>query len=297
MFDQSVIDAARQHGIEAYPRESCGLVVDGTYLPCANVAEVPEEAFEIAKKDWQRGMASGTIDAVIHSHPDGPACPTAADMRGQMQTAIPWGIFESSVDNAKEPFWFGDQVPIDEGPAGSPPIVGRYFRHAVTDCYDVIRDWWRLERGVLLPNFPRDWEWWLPEVTKDGRGIARVKNGRRISWTHDEQEFAIEGPIDRFPVEHAGFVIEAPENLYADNFEVAGFHEIDEREVDVGDCFLANIGTKTPNHGGVYVGNGLGLHHLTARRPVDYARIAKRDPIARWSSSYISVWLRYDGHA
>jgi cell wall-associated NlpC family hydrolase len=41
-----------------------------------------------------------------------------------------------------------------------PPLIGRGFQHGVTDCYSYIRDWYRVERGVELPQFVRDWDWW-----------------------------------------------------------------------------------------------------------------------------------------
>jgi proteasome lid subunit RPN8/RPN11 len=298
MFPQSVIDAAKAHAIAEYPRESCGLVVAGEYLPRKNVAKLPNEEFRVSTRGWTSAMERGPVEAVIHSHPDGPACPTAADMEGQERTAMPWGIIVSSEENAQDPFWFGDQVPIDLGQAGLPPLVGRIFRHGVQDCYDTIRDWYWLERGIRLPNFARDWEWWLPLVVDaEGRHVARVKNGpKKVRWEVGEREFVVEGRIAAFPHEHAGFTILAPEHLYADNFAKAGFHEISEREVDVGDVFLATIGScDSPNHGGVYVGGGLGLHHMTSREPVDFARVSKREPIARWREKYITKWLRHGG--
>ena len=38
--------------------------------------------------------------------------------------------------------------------------VGCTPQTGVSDCYSLIRDWYRTERGIALPEFPRDWEWW-----------------------------------------------------------------------------------------------------------------------------------------
>jgi cell wall-associated NlpC family hydrolase len=50
------------------------------------------------------------------------------------------------------------------------------------------------------------------------------------------------------------------------------------------------------NHAGIYVGRGLAIHHLTSRLPVDRTRLAKRDPIGKWSNMIREYrWLRYRG--
>jgi len=293
MFPEATISAAVQHAVEEYPNESCGFVIDGQYHRFANLSKKPESAFEIDPVDWVTAELTGTIEAVIHSHPDGPACPTAADMKSQVSTGVPWGIIVSSSEGAKDVFWFGDQVPIDMGSTGTPPLVGRGFRHAVTDCYDCIRDWYRLNTSLVLPNFARDWEWWLPAVEYQGEIIDRVAYNETMRWSHDGREFTYEGRVDE-PVEVGKFTLLPPHKLYAENFEELGFYRISQSEVREGDAFLVAIGSRgNLNHGGVYVGNGLALHHLTSRKAVDPTRLSKRDPVARWQRK-IDIWLRND---
>jgi len=41
------------------------------------------------------------------------------------------------------------------------------------------------------------------------------------------------------------------------------------------------------NHGGIYLGNGLGLHHLTTR-------LSRQESLPRWRK-YIRKVLRYSG--
>lgn len=248
MFDPSVTVAAKTHAVAEWPRESCGLVTPAGYVACKNIAAKPEDDFEIAPEAY----IGADVLGVIHSHP----CtdkrellrePSAADMRGQMASAVPWGIIQSRSGWASEPLWFGDMLPI-------PPLKGREFINGVTDCYSQIRDAYRLgaENGianwphaqVLLPDFPRDYAW-----------------------------------------EHQGG------SLYADNFAAAGFARITDKQVEVGDVFLAQIrsprSNPTPNHGGLYIGNGLIQHHLARR-------LSCQDVGARWRP-FITHWLRYQG--
>lgn len=55
------------------------------------------------------------------------------------------------------------------------------------------------------------------------------------------------------------------ENLYLDNFAKAGFKQITLEELKAGDCILMCLGSEVPNHGAVYLGDGLILHHVQNR--------------------------------
>jgi len=239
LLSAAVTAEIQVHAVAAYPHEACGVIKDGAYVRTANVDADPEQGFRIAScrlNDLQ------PIEAIVHSHPDGPDCPTAADMRGQIATAVPWVIVSTDGKGCLPPFAFGDPVPV-------PPLVERGFRHGVTDCYALIRDGFRLERDIVLPEFPRDWEWWL-----------------------------------------------AGGDLYRDGFAQAGFRSLGEAESpEPWDVFLAQTPrSPVPNHGGIYLGNGEILHHLTARLPSDPTRLSRREPGSRWQR-YVTHWLRYEG--
>lgn len=76
------------------------------------------------------------------------------------------------------------------------------------------------------------------------------------------------------------------QNLYVDNFEKAGFRKLAEKEEpQEHDVFLTNVRSKVLNHGGIYLGKGLILHHLANS-------ISRKSPIALWHGK-IAVWLRY----
>lgn len=102
----------------------------------------------------------------------------------------------------------------DYRPKGDDPIIGRPFVHGVWDCYGLIRDWYRQERGIELPNFERADGWW-----------------------------------------------EQGENLYIDNYAAAGFVAHD-AELQPGDVILMQYQASVVNHAGVYIGDGMMLHHL-----------------------------------
>lgn len=216
--------AIQAHARADYPKEACGLILDGVYAPRKNIAQDPTQDFEIADAVMLKAHASGKLQAIVHSHPNGPDHPSAADMASQIASGVPWVIVSVGEADAAAPFVFGDGGVI-------PPVIGREFRHGVTDCYSIIRDVFRLGRERLaeqdvdwplapidVPEFPRDDAWWT-------RG----------------------------------------QDLYAEGFAKAGFREIPREAARPGDVFLTSIRSPVLNHGGVVVGGGLILHHLPLR--------------------------------
>lgn len=84
---------AEAHAFCELPRESCGLVVDGKYWPCRNVAEDPCADFVLDPRDYLMATLSGMIEAVIHSHPEDTP-PSPADLSACQQSKLRWYIFQ-----------------------------------------------------------------------------------------------------------------------------------------------------------------------------------------------------------
>ncbi len=88
------IDAIRSHAANEYPAESCGLVVntpDGVhYLHAINVATDPSVSFIIDPYTWVRAESYWVVIGIVHSHPDGGATPSVADVVGCKKSGVPW---------------------------------------------------------------------------------------------------------------------------------------------------------------------------------------------------------------
>ena len=85
------LEAAR-HAEREYPKESAGLVVNGGYFPCRNIALDPEANFVINPVDYARAMLTGTIEAVVHSHPQGTPV-SDHDCKACRQTKLLWYVY------------------------------------------------------------------------------------------------------------------------------------------------------------------------------------------------------------
>ncbi len=84
---------AEAHALAEFPRESCGLVVDGKYWRCRNVAEDPCADFVLDPRDYLAAALFGTIEAVIHSHPEDTP-PSPADLSACQQSKLRWHIYQ-----------------------------------------------------------------------------------------------------------------------------------------------------------------------------------------------------------
>lgn len=223
------------HAEAESPREACGLVVkiDGvdTYHPCRNMAE-HDQQFVMHPEDYAAADAAGEIVAVVHSHPNLPAEPSQADRVSCEASGLPWWIVSLP---SKEWAYLA--------PEGyKAPLIGRLFYHGVLDCYSLIRDWYQEERGITLPDFERQHEWWF-------------KGG----------------------------------DLYRDNFAKAGFVKVFD-EPQVGDVMLMQILSNVPNHGAIYLGNNLILHHLSGR-------LSAREVYGGYYLKHTVAVLRYAGNS
>ena len=143
-----------EHALKEMPRESCGLLLTlangkERYFPCANISNEIEH-FTINPRDYLRAKELGTITAIVHSHPYRPAEPSDVDRVSCERTGLPWHI-----------------VSVPHGifaylePSGyEAPYIGRTWCHGTLDCYALVRDWYKREMNIDLPEFQRTEEWW-----------------------------------------------------------------------------------------------------------------------------------------
>jgi proteasome lid subunit RPN8/RPN11 len=159
MFGDDVEQAIREHAMAEYPRESCGVVTAAGYIRLENVSRDPDHTFD-CDEQLRPYLAAGTALALVHSHPDGPNAPSPFDMAQQIAQDIPWGLISCTHDGTLAPFFWGDTLE-------PPPLLGRRFRYGPSgtdgcgDCAALVRDYYRLERGIRIKEFPREDKFWM----------------------------------------------------------------------------------------------------------------------------------------
>lgn len=128
------------HAKQQYPSECCGLIVDGDYITCKNVADDPAETFRISRDDWQ------PADVVVHSHPQGQRYPSGADRQAQHKMRCDWWIAVAGTGN-----W--EIVKYRYAPL----LRGRTFEYGKRDCYSMVEDAYML-CGIELMAYKRKGE-------------------------------------------------------------------------------------------------------------------------------------------
>lgn len=145
---------AEAHALVEYPREAVGLVVNvrgkPRYVPCRNQSGEPDH-FVLHPEDYAAAEDQGDILAVVHSHPDAGPEPSLHDIASHAASHLTWWIVGLQGDTAT---WH--EMPA----AGDMPLEGRVFVHGAIDCYTLIRDYYRQERGIELLDFYRQDDWW-----------------------------------------------------------------------------------------------------------------------------------------
>lgn len=146
-----------QHAQEVYPHECCGAIISDKYVRFENTAQDPEKNFAFSIEDEFRLMVSEKemTQAIVHSHPDGPATPSAEDMKAQIASGLPFVLvaFENGIWEYRE---FGDHR-LDDA------LEERPFQHGVLDCGEAVRSWYWQTLAIKIPNVPRDDDWWWQE--------------------------------------------------------------------------------------------------------------------------------------
>ena len=174
-----ILKAAREailnHAATCYPCESCGVIVNRTYIECENIADSDNE-FVINPRDIVRAERLGRIEAIVHSHPDGSTKPSTFDRLQMPLHELPWVIVSYPEIDIK----------VHKAKAYTAPLINREYIHGVLDCFSIVRDYYARELDIDIDNFERKDLWWEDAANADlyvdnfsSQGFVQVDNLQR----------------------------------------------------------------------------------------------------------------------
>ena len=142
-------DAALVHAKDQDPKESCGLLLNikgkEKYYPCENLSITNYQEFILNPEDYVKADNLGEIIGIVHSHPITPPTPSQADRISCEHSNLPWYIV-----NPKTEQW------ADLKPEGyRPELCGRPWVWGITDCWSLVRDWYKQEKNIELIDYER----------------------------------------------------------------------------------------------------------------------------------------------
>tara|TARA_A100001515_G_scaffold127848_1_gene113747 strand:+ start:814 stop:1515 length:702 start_codon:yes stop_codon:yes gene_type:complete len=137
------------HAKNQEPKEAVGLVLNVRgklkYYPCNNLAITDHQCFILDPEDYVKADNIGNIVGIFHSHPVNPPTPSQADKVSCEASGLPWYIVNPT---SKE--WSYLE------PCGyEPPLLGRQWVWGVTDCWSLVRDWYKENKNINLKDWDR----------------------------------------------------------------------------------------------------------------------------------------------
>ncbi len=148
------VSAICEYAKSRYPEEMVCAIVDGAFVPMANIATDPQKDFAVDPVVFMEILDTGKLEAIVHSHPSMEEVGISlADMRSQASGNIPWGVLGTDGKATTEIYWWGNGAPERD-------LLGRPFVHGIYDCYSLIRDFFKKGYDIDLPDYPRQIDWW-----------------------------------------------------------------------------------------------------------------------------------------
>ncbi len=154
IIDDELTQAILQHGREALPNESCGVLIDSDggllFMPCRNDRPLSNH-FALNPVDYANAARQGEIVAIVHTHTSASALPSQLDKLQCEKTGLPWIIVAVQSGDIKH-----------IAPCGfSLPLVGRTFEWGAADCFTLLCDYYqeKLNIAVWYDQF-YEWEFW-----------------------------------------------------------------------------------------------------------------------------------------
>ena len=143
----------RKHALKENPRECCGFILaSGTETfvhECAN-SSFALDLFRISPKDYLAASEKGKIAAVYHSHSNGNETFSEFDKFNSICHKMTYVLYSLKSNSF---------VYFDPSLSDFHKYIGKKFQIGKTDCYGLVRNFYKDELSINLEDHKRDKNW------------------------------------------------------------------------------------------------------------------------------------------
>lgn len=164
-LNDGVIKDILAHAKDAYPNESCGVVVKNGrkqfYHPCENIAKDTLNQFRISPVDYTSAEDLGEVVGIVHSHPDGTSVPSSHDLAVM---SINRELELELIPDSKPTPWHIVSWPDGDYRQIIPEVhwslLNRKFIHGIWDCWSTCQSYYKRYHNINFETFEREDCWW-----------------------------------------------------------------------------------------------------------------------------------------
>ncbi len=147
----------KKHALENQNIECCGLLLSNDIVfRCENISEIKNH-FQISPTDYLKATTLGNIIAVYHSHCNGNCDFSEYDKLMANNLNLKYILYCINTDKFKE---YTPQTYKN-------PYIGRYFEIGKSDCFSLVREYYKKELNLDIVDCKRDINWYKTNEQKD----------------------------------------------------------------------------------------------------------------------------------
>lgn len=140
-----------------FPQEACGVLIVKRgrikFIPCENTSLDPLNNFSINSQEFADAEDQGEVVAIVHSHTKAPYAPSQGDVISQKVHGYPWLVVATDGQEILQTNWLENEKQEFD-------LYGRPFIWHIFDCYTFIRDWYKQEMNIQIPEIQYKANFW-----------------------------------------------------------------------------------------------------------------------------------------
>jgi len=197
MLNIELKNQIKQYALENPNIEACGLILESgnsTFVcKCKNISQNSGKHFELNPLDYLRLWDEGRNKIIGYWHTQKSTKPSSLDVINYKNHKLPSYIYSRESDEIIE---------VTDKHLKYNKYLGREFEINKSDCFGLVRDYYKNEKGIFITDYHREDGWFksFPDLIKnvyEREGFVKIKI-----------EEIVEGDLVEFSYGHFGIYLE-----------------------------------------------------------------------------------------